>query len=155
MEDLSAVPLRAPTRGGRSVTILVANDILGAFEDSPELAKTVVNDIVQRDEYGYKKYGQNLETHDGRPTIWDLYQELLDGVQYMRKLIEEGEMPTSMANVYPTLLELTKITRRAIINQDGAEEATNWSKPDEERDPGDVRKARAVLSEENLVEVPE
>ncbi|MHC4302614.1 MAG: hypothetical protein ACYS7Y_35590, partial [Planctomycetota bacterium] len=107
MEDLTATPLRAPKRGGRSVTILVARDLLNLLvEDDPSMAHQLVEDISKRDEYGYDKYGQNLETHDGRPTIWDLYQELLDGDQYARKLIEEGNMPQEMACVYPTLLEL-------------------------------------------------
>jgi hypothetical protein len=137
MEDLTATPLRAPKRGGRSVTILVARDLLNLLvEDDPSMAHQLVEDISKRDEYGYDKYGQNLETHDGRPTIWDLYQELLDGDQYARKLIEEGNMPQEMACVYPTLLELTRIVRTAINNMEGREDAFDWSKP-EGRDDAD------------------
>jgi len=131
MKDLTAVPLRAPKRGGRSVTILVARDLLNAnIEDDPIMAKQLVDDIIKRDEYGYNKYGQNLETNDGRPTIWDLYQELLDGVQYTRKLIEEGNLPGEMVNVYPTLLELLRIVRLAINNMEGMEDALDWKKPE-------------------------
>jgi hypothetical protein len=137
MEDLTATPLRAPKRGGRSVTILVARDLLNLLvEDDPSMAHQLVEDISKRDEYGYDKYGQNLETHDGRPTIWDLYQELLDGDQYARKLIEEGNMPQEMACVYPTLLELTRIVRTAINNMEGREDALDWSKS-EGRDDAD------------------
>lgn len=150
MKDLSAVPLRAPVRGGRSVTILVARDILNAYEDNPTLAKQIVEDIVKRDEYGFEKYGQNLETHDGRPTIWDLYQELLDGVQYTRKLIEEGDCPLSMAKVYPSLLELTRITRAAILDDEGRKSALEWSKPDEGADTESAGEERADVSERYL-----
>ena len=130
MEDLTAVALRPPKRGGRSVTILVARDVLNAnIDDDPTMAKQLVDDIIKRDEYGYDKYGQNLETFDGRPTIWDLYQELLDGVQYTRKLIEEGNLPGEMVNVYPTLLELLRIVRLAINNMEGMEDALDWKKP--------------------------
>ena len=94
------------------------------------MAKQLVDDIIKRDEYGYNKYGQNLETNDGRPTIWDLYQELLDGVQYTRKLIEEGNLPGEMVNVYPTLLELLRIVRLAINNMEGMEDALDWKKPE-------------------------
>lgn len=139
MKDLAAVPLRAPKRGGRSVTILVARDILNLLiEDDPTMAHRLVEDISKRDDYGYEKYNQNLEAHDGRPTIWDLYQELLDGVQYTRKLIEEGGLPGEMACVYPTLLELTRIVRTAINNMEGYEDALDWEKP-EKPDAGDAR----------------
>jgi hypothetical protein len=131
MENLIATPLRAPGRGGRSVTILVARDLLNMnIEDDPHMARQLVEDIIKRDEYGYAKYGQNLETHDGRPTIMDVYQELLDGVQYMRKLIEEGNLPGGeMAHVYPSLLELVRIVRSAINNLEGMEDALDWQKP--------------------------
>lgn len=142
MEDLTAVPLRAPNRGGRSVTVLVVADIMNSEEEDLELARVIANDFVKRDEYGYEKYGQNLETHDGRPTIWDLYQELLDACQYQRKLIEEGEMPVEMAPVYPTLLYLTRMTRKAIINKEGEAEALTWRKADEETEECDTEPIR-------------
>ena len=124
MSDLAATPLRAPGRGGRSVTILVAADVVNRFKDDPEMSRILVNDFVARDKYGYDKYGQNLETHDGRPTIWDLYQELLDGCQYNRKLIEEDAVPPGMDGVYWSLLELTLITRKAIIEMEGKKNET-------------------------------
>jgi len=131
MEDLVATPLRAPGRGGRSITILVAADVLNGEEEDMELARILVNDFVQRDAYGYDKYGQNLETNDGRPTIFDLYQELLDGCQYARKMIEEGKLLAGMENVYPTLMALTRITRKAILAVTESEEALIWEKPDD------------------------
>lgn len=115
MTDLTATPLRAPGRGGRSITILVAADVINGFADDPQITRVLVNDFVARDKYGYDKYGQNLECHDGRPTVWDLYQELLDGCQYNRKGIEEDSLPPGMEEVYPALLELTRITRKAIV----------------------------------------
>jgi len=119
MSDMAATPLRAPGRGGRSITILVVSDVVNRFVDDPAIARVLVNDFVARDKYGYDKYDQNLETHDGRPTVWDLYQELLDGCQYNRKGIEEDSLPPGMEGVYPALLELTRITRRAIMDSEG------------------------------------
>jgi hypothetical protein len=139
MSDLTATPLRAPGRGGRSVTILVASDVLNRFDDDPAIARVLVNDFVARDEYGYDKYGQNLETHDGRPTVWDLYQELLDACQYSRKQLEEGSLLAGMESVYPTLLELTRITRIAIINAEGEKSAMEWEKPSEKENHGDLK----------------
>ena len=112
MENLSATELRAPNRGGRSVTILVVADVINCNDDI-ELSRTIVNDFVMRDEYGYNKYNQNLETNDGRPTEWDLYQELLDACQYARKDIEEGGTIGMLG--YPALMALTRKTRMAIL----------------------------------------
>lgn len=122
MTDLAATPLRAPGRGGRSVTILVASDVVNRFVDDPKISRVLVNDFVARDKYGYDKYGQNLETDDGRPTIWDMYQELLDACQYNRKGIEEGSLPPGMEGVYQSLLELTRITRKAILGMEETSE---------------------------------
>ncbi len=144
-ENLSATPLRAPGRGGRSVTILVVADVLNNEKEDMELARIIVNDFVARDLYGFEKYGQNLETNDGRPTVWDIYQELLDACQYSKKLIEEGDLLYGMENVYPTLMALTRITRKAILK---SEEAINWSKPNDSDKKGNVR----LVSEERQID---
>ncbi len=51
----------------------------------------VVNDLMQRDQLGKKKYGTSLETHNGRSSLWDCYQEMLDAVMYLRKHLLELE----------------------------------------------------------------
>ena len=115
MENLSATPLRAPRRGGRSVTILVAADVLTMGGDL-ELSRTIVNDFVARDEYGYNKYNQNLETNDGRPTPWDLYQELLDACQYAKKDIKEGGEVGIL--VYDSLMNITRAARKQMLESE-------------------------------------
>lgn len=52
----------------------------------------VIQDMKQRDEFGRRKYGVPLRTFDGRDSLVDLYQELLDAVVYVRKLIEERKV---------------------------------------------------------------
>jgi len=150
-ENLSATPLRAPKRGGRSITILVARDVLNRFEEDLPLAKQLVNDFAMRDDYGYDKYYQNLESNDGRPTIWDFYQEMLDGCQYMRKLIEEGKMPARMASVYPTLLEIVKITRVSIDNEQEGKGALDWSATDEGKNSRDAFCERTTNPKRTLI----
>ena len=51
----------------------------------------VVNDLMQRDQLGKEKYNTSLETHNGRSSLWDMYQELLDAVMYLRKHLLELE----------------------------------------------------------------
>lgn len=138
MENLSATPLRAPTRGGRSVTILVVADVLNMYEDV-KLSRIIVNDFVARDEYGYNKYDQNLETNDGRPTPWDLYQELLDACQYARKDIEEGG--TVGVLVYDTLMNATRAARKGILE---STTASGILKGDNDHDSEKERHDRAT-----------
>lgn len=86
----------APHRGGRSITIMVVDDLLREYPTADGIE--VAHDLAARDAMGFGKYGQNLETWDGRDTAMDAYQELLDAAQYLRKILEE-KMPNPPSNV--------------------------------------------------------
>lgn len=47
---------------------------------------TVVSDMKARNEFGLKKYGRELAPHDGRDTLQDIYEELLDACVYIKKM---------------------------------------------------------------------
>jgi len=49
----------------------------------------VVEDMRDRDATGARKYGQRLTAGDGRNSLVDAYQEVLDLAVYLRKEIEE------------------------------------------------------------------
>ena len=49
----------------------------------------VVKDLRGREALGQAKYGRPLLPNDGRDSLKDLYEELLDAVQYLRKYMEE------------------------------------------------------------------
>jgi len=86
----AATPQPDPVRGGRSCTILVVGDLMenrGVGIDN--VIAEVIHDLIARDEMGFNKYGQNLEVNDGRDTLIDWYQEMLDASQYGRKYLEE------------------------------------------------------------------
>jgi hypothetical protein len=53
------------------------------------IAPLVANDILQREQFGIKKYGQPLCTDSGRDALWDAYQEALDLCMYLRQRIEQ------------------------------------------------------------------
>jgi len=52
----------------------------------------VAADLAERKAFGLAKYGQTLQAHNGRDTLQDLYEELLDATCYMRTLIEERKV---------------------------------------------------------------
>ena len=50
---------------------------------------TVIDDMVERKAFGLKKYGTELQAHNGRDALVDAYQEALDLVVYLRQEIAE------------------------------------------------------------------
>ena len=62
----------------------------------------IVNDLMLRDQLGKEKYKTSLETHNGRSSLWDAYQEVLDLAMYLRKhLLElEGQIENDEINYY-------------------------------------------------------
>jgi hypothetical protein len=52
----------------------------------------VVKDLIERKEFGTKKYGEPLMAHNGRSALIDAYQECLDLCIYLRQQIEESEL---------------------------------------------------------------
>lgn len=57
--------------------------------DTRPIWDIVIEDMKQRNEEGVKKYGTPLQIFNGRDSLVDLYQELLDAVVYTRQKIEE------------------------------------------------------------------
>ena len=57
----------------------------------PAVWPLVLDDMEARDTEGRRKYGVPLQPHNGRDTLIDLYQELLDAVVYTRTLIYERD----------------------------------------------------------------
>lgn len=49
----------------------------------------VIADMRERDAMGARKYGTRLRAGDGRDSLVDAYQEVLDLAVYLRKAIEE------------------------------------------------------------------
>lgn len=51
----------------------------------------VLHDINDRVEMGKKRYGTLLKTQNGHSALWDLYQELIDALFYLRQELLERE----------------------------------------------------------------
>lgn len=65
--------------------------------DGPAIVDLVVSDLRERAQHGEAKYGVRLQPHNGRVALVDLYQELLDAVQYIRQEIEERRLAAERA----------------------------------------------------------
>ena len=91
----AAVPEPKPEENwlGRPVEPIVLRNLM-AREGAAFLTPTTTRlykDIVARTEMGFKKYGVRLTTHNGRNAVVDLYQEVLDGIQYVSQA--QAEQP--------------------------------------------------------------
>lgn len=54
------------------------------------VTERVIKDLKGRTKLGLKKYGRKLTTFDGRSSLQDAYEEVLDLAQYLcKKLMEE------------------------------------------------------------------
>lgn len=49
----------------------------------------VMADLAERLQKGIRTYGTPLQAGNGRDSLWDLYEELLDAACYIRTEIEE------------------------------------------------------------------
>lgn len=52
----------------------------------------VIEDIEARKAVGLERYGTLLQANNGRDSLQDLYEELLDAATYVRQLIEERRL---------------------------------------------------------------
>lgn len=61
-------------------------------EGKEDIYKLVESDMKARVEFGKRKYGTVLQSHNGRDALWDAYQEALDLVMYLRQAIAERSL---------------------------------------------------------------
>lgn len=57
--------------------------------NQPAIADLVIADMEARKQLGIDRYGAPLQAFNGRDGLNDLYEELLDGANYIRQVIEE------------------------------------------------------------------
>lgn len=57
--------------------------------DSTPIAELVLADVQARRELGRRRYGTDLQAHNGRDALRDAYEEVLDLAMYLRQEIEE------------------------------------------------------------------
>ena len=57
-----------------------------------DIADMVVDDIAARKRFGVEKYGEPLRAFNGRDGMTDAYQEAIDLVLYLKKVIVENRV---------------------------------------------------------------
>lgn len=108
--NLAAATLPNPFNRGEKVLDLVLADVA---QHSP-LERQIAKDLEERAKHGLWKYGQYLRTQDGRPPLWDAYQEALDLLMYLAKDRANGDVDDDLyQNAWQTAKDLrTYLNRR-------------------------------------------
>lgn len=69
----------------------VADQPSPAPNDRPAVWDLVAADFAARDRLGQERYGTRLQPFNGRDTLRDLFEELMDACVYARALIYERD----------------------------------------------------------------
>ena len=79
---------------------MVIEDFRSGFMREPEmsiegyrnLVSKIVDDMHARDQFGRNKYGTPLQANNGRDSLKDSYEELLDAAVYLKQTIETWDI---------------------------------------------------------------
>jgi len=61
-------------------------------DKGPAIWPEIIKDMIDRDALGRSRYGGPLVPFDDRDSLWDMYEELLDAVAYVKKEILRREL---------------------------------------------------------------
>ncbi|MGL4610445.1 MAG: hypothetical protein ACRCYY_12335 [Trueperaceae bacterium] len=112
----AARPEPMPHNGQQVVLPEVLKDLL-----STPLDTQLANDLINRAEMGLAKYGTYLQSHNGRNSLMDAYQETLDLMMYLKQAILEAaplqlpDVKNNLSTMYFSAL-LTARTLRILIS---------------------------------------
>jgi len=96
-----------PTGNGIDVAVEAAKDIRAMGLDN------IAEDTEARIRLGEKKYGTRLKAHNGRDAMLDLYQEVLDGINYAKQLVIENKDDDTF---FRCLVELAGLIKNKLDN---------------------------------------
>lgn len=68
-------------------------DLFCYSNENDRIADMIVLDIHKRSHIGYETYGTFLQAFNGRSAVQDFLEELLDGILYLRQMVDEGILP--------------------------------------------------------------
>ena len=75
-------------------------------------------DMAERDRIGEERYGTRLQAHNGRDSLVDAYQEMLDACVYFRTALVERHSEPLQA-IYRQHLLQTLSLRQILLTRDG------------------------------------
>lgn len=58
----------------------------------PSMHDLVASDLIERKQYGLQKYESLLQAYNGRNFLQDIYEEMQDGIVYIKGALEEQKV---------------------------------------------------------------
>jgi hypothetical protein len=89
--DYTIQPKPLVVEGAISSHDLVIDDIKTSINSYPG-CKELIEDMVERKDFGLRKYGTILHSDNGRDHTKDAYDEVLDLLVYLRTMMAEDEV---------------------------------------------------------------
>lgn len=69
------------------------DQLLPVANNAQDIQSQVITDIEARRKVGISRYGTALQPHNGRDSLRDLYEELLDATMYVKQVMVERDQP--------------------------------------------------------------
>jgi hypothetical protein len=109
-------PLPTPNERPATWDLVIAD-----MEKGPWIHKHLVTyDMRTRDNLGHHRYGTRLQSHNGRDSLRDAYEEILDGAVYLKNVqLEDPWEDTEIADCYGLLLGAACKIRARLLERDG------------------------------------
>jgi len=79
------------------------------------ITNLVIEDLLFRANKGYHKYATTLEENDHQNMLQHLYEELLDGAQYIKKEITTLNTVQDLVKQYPNDADLGAVIREKYV----------------------------------------
>jgi hypothetical protein len=87
LRQLALLRQRRTCPGDQDVASLLPQTLFELLGETPKW----VDDVLARIDAANQKYGGAMRTHDGRDSLADLYQEILDATTYLAKAMAEQD----------------------------------------------------------------
>ncbi len=91
---------------------MIADIVAAEVISIPDVGQGLAKAVMDRKAMGMQKYGTALQPFNGRDSLMDLFQELIDAMKYARLLMYECDAGansysrTELYNTYKTLTDL-------------------------------------------------
>jgi len=105
-------PIRDPR--SKPVTKTIQRN-LSNFSYDKEIWSRIIQDLEVRERKGIETYGDTLHSFNGRDALWDLYEELLDALQYAQQTRMEG-LPNSVV-IYSSVENLVLMVTHELVER--------------------------------------
>ena len=110
--DEATINQGVPIRGTGPIII---NLVLDDIKEYPD---TLKSDFIRRASQGELKYGYPLQSNNGRDSLADLYQEILDAVLYSKQRLGENFVTKAeqivIQQTYNTCLDICNTVHKMI-----------------------------------------